>query len=112
MTVAAFFKDNRVRGTLAGSRTTQASSILQDFFAKYDYKDCSIAELLALADLGTRCGDPAVARTALQQVVQSGSRLHLAYYKLGRMDVAAKDFAAAAENFQAGTVADPTFAYN
>ncbi|MEJ0048085.1 MAG: hypothetical protein WDN04_19665 [Rhodospirillales bacterium] len=85
---------------------------MQDFFNQYGYADCSVAELLALADLSARCGDSEVARTALRQVVQSGRRLHLAYYKLGRMDAAAKDFAAAAENFRAGTAADPSFAYN
>jgi lipopolysaccharide biosynthesis glycosyltransferase len=112
MTVAAFFKDSRVRNALAGSRPTQASSIVQDFFALYDYADCSAAELLALADLSARCGDDAVARTALKRLVQSGRRLHLAHYKLGRMDAFANDFAAAADNFRAGTQADPDFAYN
>lgn len=112
MTVAAFFKDTRVRSALGGSQPSQATAILQDFFAQYDYADCSIAELLALADLGTRCGDPAVARAALQLVVQRGAKVHLAYYKLGRMDLAAKDFAAAAESFRAGTVAHPEFPYN
>ncbi len=112
MTVAAFCKDSRVRSALTGSRPDAASGILQDFFNQYGYADCSVAELLALADLSARCGDSEVARTALRQVVQSGRRLHLAYYKLGRMDAAAKDFAAAAENFRAGTAADPSFAYN
>jgi lipopolysaccharide biosynthesis glycosyltransferase len=112
MTVAAFFRDSRVRNALAGSPPAQASGVLQDFFVQFDYADCSPSELLALADLATRCGDNVVARTALVRVIESGKRLHLAHYKLGRLNSAAEDFAAAAEHFSAGVSADPDFAYN
>lgn len=112
MNVAAFFRDGRVRSALAGSPPAQSSSVLQDFFVQFDYADCSPSELLALSDLAARCGDTEVARTALLRVIQSGKRLHLAYYKLGRLDLTAKDFESAAARFRAGTEADPDFAYN
>ena len=39
MTVAAFFRDTRVRSALAGSRPAAGSSILADFFAQFSIAD-------------------------------------------------------------------------
>ena len=112
MSVSAFFKDSRVRAALAGKPPAQAGKLLTDFLAQFTYADCAPAELLALADLASRCGDPAMARTALETLVSAGIRLHLAHYKLGRLELADEDFGAALAHFQAGTVADANFAYN
>jgi lipopolysaccharide biosynthesis glycosyltransferase/predicted Zn-dependent protease len=116
MTVTAFFRDARVKGALAGAGQpqgqAQASSVVQEFFGSYGFDDCSPQQLLALADLAVRCGDHAVAREALSRAVASGRNLHLAYYKLGRLELAQNDFAAAARHFRDGTQADPEFAYN
>ena len=112
MNVAAFFKDSRVRSALAGSPPAQATVALADFFAKFSYADCAPTELLALADLAARGGDNAVARIALESLVADGKRLHLAHYKLGRLDLAAQSYATAAAHFRAGTQADPDFAFN
>jgi len=112
MTIAAFFRDSRVQSVLAGSRPAQATSIIRDFFSRYNYDDCAVPELLTLSDLASRCGDSEVAGTALRRVIAKGQNVHLAYYRLGRLAIAAKDFASAAEHFLAGTAADPLFAHN
>jgi lipopolysaccharide biosynthesis glycosyltransferase/predicted Zn-dependent protease len=112
MTVAAFFRDAKVQGALSGGKPAQASGIIADFFAQFDYGDCSPVQLLALADLAMRGQDAKVARAALERVVASGVNLHLASYRLGRLDLAARKFAEAALHFQAGTAAHPGFPFN
>ncbi len=86
MSVAAFFRDARADG--AGRLSPQDNAdILARFFQLYGYEACSADQLLALADLALRARDGAVARAALDRALPTPGRLHLAYYKLGRLEL-------------------------
>ncbi len=111
MSVSAFFRD--ARGGDGRRLSAQDSlDILAQFFQRYSYEACSADQLLALADLALRGRNISVAREALTRVLGMPERVHLAYYKLGRLELAQGDAAAAAERFGWGTEVDPGFAYN
>jgi lipopolysaccharide biosynthesis glycosyltransferase/tetratricopeptide (TPR) repeat protein len=112
MTVAAFFRDARVQGALAGDRASPTAGLLEEFFSKHNFAQCTPQQLLALSDLALRCGDQAVARDALDRTVQSGQSLHLAFYKLGRLAVMQNDLGGAARFFHLGTEAHEAFPFN
>ena len=111
MTVAAFFRDSRIQGVLAGDKSSPRPELLEEFFGLYGYEACAPAQLLALSDLAIRCGDDAVAQEALRLAVKAGHNIHLAYYKLGRLALAQKDAAGGATFFASATAADPAFAF-
>ena len=108
----AFFRDARVQGGIARLPQREAASLLAKFFQLYSYDACSADQLLALADLAQRARDFAAARQALARAALLPEKLHLACYKMGRLELAAGDPAAAAERFGRGTEVDPGFAYN
>jgi lipopolysaccharide biosynthesis glycosyltransferase len=112
MTVAIFFRDKRVQAALTGPRLKQASELVEEFFSKFDYADCSVAQLLALADLATRSGNSPVARQALLRVIETGTKLHVARYKLGRLMLSEAQHADAAAQFALGAESDATFPHN
>lgn len=111
VSVAAFFKNNRIAGA-AGRSAQAAGETLARFFERYSYESCSADQLLALADLALLAKDLGVARTALERALRKPDRVHLAAYKLGRLEIAANNPAMAAAHFEVGTVADPAFPYN
>ena len=112
MTVAIFFRDKRVQAALSGPRLKQANALVDEFFSKFDYVDCSVSQLLALADLSTRCGNAEVARQALLRVIETRSKLHVAHYKLGRLLLGQSLAAEAAAHFGMGAESDPSFPHN
>jgi predicted Zn-dependent protease len=112
MTVAAFFRDVRVQGALAGDKSAASSDLLAEFFAAYGYSQCTPQQLLALSDLAVRCGDLTVARDALDRAVQSGQSMQHAFYRLGRLAFQQDDASGAARQFHLGTEADAEFPFN
>ena len=112
MNVAVFFRDKRVQAALTGPRPKQADALVDEFFSKFDYADCSASQLLALADLSTRCGNTDVAQQALLRVIESGSKQHLAHYKLGRILLGQSRHADASVQFGLGIQCDPEFPHN
>jgi lipopolysaccharide biosynthesis glycosyltransferase/predicted Zn-dependent protease len=112
MSVAAFFRDERVQTIMSGPRTSEGASLVDEFFAKYAYTDCSVSQLLALSDLAVRCGNLEVTRQALQLVFDSGSSLHLAHYRLGRLLLTQSQPEDAFVQFERGIAADESFAHN
>jgi predicted Zn-dependent protease len=112
MSVAAFFRDPRVQGALAGDKSAASGELLAEFFAAYGYAQCTPQQLLVLSDLAVRCGDVSVARAALDDAVKSGQAMHQAFYRLGRLALSENDPAAAARHFHLGTEADAEFAFN
>jgi lipopolysaccharide biosynthesis glycosyltransferase/predicted Zn-dependent protease len=112
MTVAIFFRDKRVQAALSGPRLKQANALVEEFFSKFDYADCSVSQLLALADLSTRCGNAEVARQALLRVIETRSKLHVAHYKLGRLLLGQSLAAEASAHFGMGIESDPVFPHN
>jgi lipopolysaccharide biosynthesis glycosyltransferase/predicted Zn-dependent protease len=112
MTVAAFFRDERVQTVMSGPRTGDGASLVDEFFAKYSYTDCSVSQLLALSDLAIRCGNLEVTRQALQLVFDSGTNLHLAHYRLGRLLLTQSQPEDAFVQFERGIAADENFAHN
>ena len=112
MSVSAFFRDARVVGGQKRLSPQDSAGVLGQFFQRYSYEACSADQLLALADLALRARDVGVAREALTRALATPDRVHLAYYKLGRLEVAEGDPQAAADCFGWGTEVDPGFAYN
>jgi lipopolysaccharide biosynthesis glycosyltransferase/predicted Zn-dependent protease len=112
MSVAVFFRDKRVQAALTGPRSKQTAQLVEEFFAAYDYTDCSAAQLLALADLSMRCGNAEVAQQALLRVIETGSKQHLAYYKYGRLLLSQAQPDKAAAQFELGAQAEPSFPHN
>ena len=112
MTVAVFFRDKRVQAALTGPRMKQSDALVDEFFSKFDYADCTASQLLALADLSTRCGNTDVAQQALLRVIDTGSKLHLAHYKLGRILLGQSRHADASMQFSLGAQSDAEFAHN
>lgn len=112
MTVGVFFRDASAGAVSSRAPPSRAKSLVLDFFVQYDYADCSPEQLLALADLAVRSRQHDVARTALERVLRSEQRQHLAHYKLGRLDLAADDYQVALRHFHAGIAADSSFPFN
>ena len=112
MSVALFFRDPRVQAALSGPRSTQSGLLIEEFFSTFGYGDCTIAQLLALADLAARCNNHEIAREALLRVIEDGSREHLARYKLGRILLGEGQPAEAAAQFMLGAQADDSFPHN
>jgi lipopolysaccharide biosynthesis glycosyltransferase len=112
MSVGLFFRDARVQAAMSGPRSVQSSLLIEEFFSTYSYSDCTVAQLLALADLATRCNNTEIAREALLRVIESGTREHLARYRLGRILLAEGQANEAAAQFMLGTQADDTFPHN
>ena len=110
--VAAFFRDTRLAGAAPRTRPEDAADTLARFFRTYSMEACSADQLLALADLSLRAKNVEAAREALARAVQMPQKVHLAYYKLGRLELAAGNSEKAAELFCWGTEADPGFAFN
>ena len=110
--VAAFFRDARLAGGAPRMRPDEAADILGRFSRAYSIAACNADQLLALADLSLRAKNVETAREALVRAVQMPHKVHLAYYKLGRLELAAGNLDEAAELFCRGTEADPGFAYN
>ena len=111
MSLTAFFRDARAKGQTRQA-TQESADLLARFFDRYSFEACSADQLLALADLALRARNLGVAREALNRALATADRVHLAYYKLGRLELTADDPAAAAEQFAWGTDVDPGFAYN
>lgn len=107
-----FFRDARMKGGMGRLAQPEAAALLAQFFARYSTEGCNADQLLALADLAQRARDHDVARDVLGRAAQLPGRAHLAYYKLGRLELLAGDPARAAERFGWGTEADPTFPHN
>ncbi len=112
VSVAAFFRDARRVGDAAQLPRQDAAAILGRFFQNYTYEACSADQLLALADIAVRARDSEVARDALTRAGAMPGRAHLAYYKLGRLELGIGNVAEADAFFSLGTQADPEFAYN
>jgi lipopolysaccharide biosynthesis glycosyltransferase/predicted Zn-dependent protease len=112
VSVAIFFRDKRVQAAMSGPRLKQANALVDEFFDRFDYADCSVSQLLALADLSMRCGNPDVARQALLRVIETGTKLHVAHYKLGRLLLSQSMPAEAAAQFGLGADNDPAFPHN
>jgi lipopolysaccharide biosynthesis glycosyltransferase/tetratricopeptide (TPR) repeat protein len=112
VSVAVFFRDQRVQAALTGPASQQAAGLIEEFFNSFDYKDCSVSQLLALADLATRCANNDVARLALSRVIETGSKLPVAHYKMGRLLLTESRPAEAAAQFQLGLEADDSFPHN
>jgi lipopolysaccharide biosynthesis glycosyltransferase len=110
--VAAFFRDKRVLSAMSGPRPDGATSLINEFLSRFTYADCTVGQLLALADLAGRSGNTDVMALALQQVIASGAKLHLAHYKMGRMFLLQSKPQEAGEHFDLGATADPQFPYN
>jgi lipopolysaccharide biosynthesis glycosyltransferase/tetratricopeptide (TPR) repeat protein len=110
--IAAFFADKRVQAAMSGPRAEGAGPLVQEFLSQFTYADCSVGQLLVLADLAGRAGDTEVAALALRQVIARGAKLHLAHYKLGRLLLLQSKPQDAAEEFDLGAAADPQFAFN
>jgi len=107
-----FFRDARMKGGMGRLAQPEAAALLAQFFARYSTESCNADQLLALADLAQRARDHDVARDVLGRAAQLPGRAHLAYYKLGRLELLAGDPARAAERFGWGTEAEPTFPHN
>ena len=112
MSVALFFRDPRVQAALSGPRNPDRAVLIEEFFSTYSYGDCSVAQLLALADLAARCSNNEIAREALLRVIEAGTREHLARYKLGRILLGEGELAEAAAQFMLGAQADESFPHN
>ena len=107
--LTAFFKDARANGQPSAQ---ESAGVLARFFEHHGYEACSADQLLLLADIALRARNVAVARAALEHALTLPDRVHLACYKLGRLELAAGDPAAAAARFAAGAAADPGLPYN
>lgn len=112
MKVAAFFRDSRVQAALSGPRSDQAASLVDEFLSLFSYSGCTVTQLLALADLAARCGNVHVTHEALQHAIASGSKLHLAHYKMGRLLLSQSKPEEAAAHFARGAEVDETFPHN
>ena len=110
--VSAFFRDARVTGGQKRLSPRDSAEVLSQFFLRHSYQACSADQLLALADLALRARDTTVAREALARALTTPERVHLACYKLGRLELGEGRAQAAADCFGRGTAADPGFAYN
>jgi lipopolysaccharide biosynthesis glycosyltransferase len=112
MSLKTFFRDARIQGGLAKLSHRDAAGLVAEFFRRFSYEACSADQLLALADVAQRAKDFAVAREALSRAALMPDRVHLAYYKMGRLELADGNPDAAADRFAWGTEVDPAFAYN
>ncbi len=112
MNVGLFFRDPRVQAALSGPRRAESAALIEEFFATFSYADCTVAQLLALADLAARGNNNEVARSALMLVIEAGTREHLARYRLGRILLNEELPFEAAEQFLLGAQADDTFPHN
>ena len=112
MSLKGFFRDARMQGGMAALAPGDATSLLTDFFARYTYDACGVDQLLALADIAQRARDFEVAREALSRAAKLPDKVHLAYYKMGRLELSAGRPGEAAERFGWGTEVDPAFPYN
>ncbi len=112
MNVGLFFRDPRVQAAMAGPRRADTAMLIEEFFSTYSYADCTAAQLLALADLAARCNNTEIAREALLRVIESGTREHLARYRLGRILLSESQPVEAAAQFILGVQADDSFPHN
>ncbi len=112
MSVSAFFRDTRVTGGQKRLSARDSADALSQFFQRYSYEACSADQLLALADLALRASDEPVVREALTRALATQERVHLAYYKLGRLELGLGRIQAACDCFGWGTEVDPGFPYN
>jgi lipopolysaccharide biosynthesis glycosyltransferase/predicted Zn-dependent protease len=110
--VAAFFSEGRVQAAVSGPRSAVASALTDEFFTTFQYADCSPDQLLTLSDLATKGRNQAAAAGALRELIARGAKRHLAHYRLGRMKLAQKDYAEAAEQFDLGIAAHAEFPFN
>lgn len=110
--VTAFFRDARVNAATSTMGPEEAATILGEFYQRYSTDACNGDQLLALADLSLRARDYDSARQVLNRARLIPQRAHLAYYKLGRLEMTRGDPAAAHEHFTWGAEVDPAFPFN
>jgi lipopolysaccharide biosynthesis glycosyltransferase/Tfp pilus assembly protein PilF len=112
MSLKTFFRDARIQGGLSKLSQRDAAGLVAEFFGRFSYEACSADQLLALADVAQRAKDFGVAREALSRAALMPDKVHLAYYKMGRLELADGNPGDAADRFAWGTEVDPAFAYN
>jgi lipopolysaccharide biosynthesis glycosyltransferase/predicted Zn-dependent protease len=112
VSVGTFFRDARIHGASSRLRPHEAAAIVSTFFERYSLEACTADQLLALADLCLRAKTMDVARDVLHAALQTAIKAHLAYYKLGRLELAEGRLEAAAECFAWGIEAETSFAFN
>jgi lipopolysaccharide biosynthesis glycosyltransferase/predicted Zn-dependent protease len=112
MSVKTFFRDARIQGGVSKLSHKDAAGLVAEFFRRFTYEACSADQLLALADVAQRAKNLGVAREALSRAALMPDRVHLAHYKMGRLELAAGNPREAADHFARGTEVNPDFPYN
>jgi lipopolysaccharide biosynthesis glycosyltransferase len=96
----------------AGMKPPEAAAMIKRFLERYSIESCVPDQLLALADLALRAKELATAREVLGRAMQAPDRLHLAAYKLGRVELLCSNLQAAEALFATGSQAEPSFPFN
>lgn len=110
--VAEFLARARIKGPAAPDTIAFARGIADEFVRLYNTAEVPAALLLQVADFAIRGERLELARRALTEAAATPASAAMAFYRLGRLELAHAGNQAAIDAFSAGTQADAGFAYN